>query len=203
MIAVVDHGIGNIRSVHKALEHLGYPACLTRKPEEIDAASHLVVPGVGAFRDCMENLEALGLIRPICRAIEKGKPYLGICLGLQILFTEGEEFGVHPGLDLLPGRVIRFTPDHGSGLKVPHMGWNRIRIEKQSPFLEGIPSESPVYFVHSYYGVPIDPSVILTTTEHGVRFASSISSNLLFACQFHPEKSQQVGLQILSNFGKC
>jgi glutamine amidotransferase len=202
MIAVIDHGLGNLRSVLKAFEHLGYPVRLTRKSEEVESASHIVVPGVGAFKDCVDNLKDLGLIRPIRRAVERGKPYLGICLGLQILFTEGEEFGVHPGLDLVAGRVVRFTPTPGSGLKVPHMGWNRIQIEKESLLLEGVPSGSYLYFVHSYYGVPKDPGVVLTTTEHGVRFASGLAVGSLFACQFHPEKSQQIGLQILTNFGK-
>ncbi|HET6369566.1 MAG TPA: imidazole glycerol phosphate synthase subunit HisH [Nitrospiria bacterium] len=202
MIAVIDHGLGNLRSVLKAFEHLGYPAHLTRKPEEVESASHIVVPGVGAFKDCIDNLNELELIRPLRRAVERGKPYLGICLGLQILFTEGEEFGVHPGLDLIPGRVVRFTPPPGSGLKVPHMGWNRIQIEKESALLEGVLSGSYVYFVHSYYGVPKDPRVVLTTTEYGVRFASGLAVDALYACQFHPEKSQQIGLQILTNFGK-
>jgi glutamine amidotransferase len=202
MIAVVDHGLGNLRSVQKALEHVGYPARLTRDPKEVEAATHLVLPGVGAFKNCMDNLAELDLIGPIRRSIEKGKPYLGICLGLQILFTEGEEFGRHPGLGLISGRVVRFQPKPRSGLKVPHMGWNQIRIEKEDPLLAGVETGSDVYFVHSYYGVPEDPSVILTTTEHGVRFASGIVKGSVRALQFHPEKSQQVGLRILSNFGK-
>jgi len=202
VIAIIDHGLGNLRSVVKAFEHLGLASRLTRSPDEVGAASHLVVPGVGAFKDCMDNLEQLGLIRALRQGVERGKPYLGICLGLQILFTEGEEFGVHPGLDLIPGRVVRFRPGPKSGLKVPHMGWNRIQIQKESPVFSGIDSGSFFYFVHSFYGVPQDPGVISTTTDYGVRFASSLSMGSLYACQFHPEKSQEVGLRLLSNFGK-
>lgn len=202
MIAVVDHGLGNLRSVQKALEHLGFPVTLTRQPDQIEAASHLVVPGVGAFRDCMENLTALGLLAPIRRAIERGKPYLGICLGLQILFSVGEEFGPSPGLGIITGRVVRFNPPTGSGLKTPHMGWNQIRIVRPSPLLSGIPDGSHFYFVHSYYGVPEDASVVLTVTDHGVPFASGLAQGSVYACQFHPEKSQELGLRILSNFGK-
>ena len=196
-IVIVDYGSGNLRSVQKSFERAGYAPVISSSPAVVSDASHLVVPGVGAFPDCMKNLEALRLLKPISEAIRAGKPYLGICLGFQILFTEGMEFGVHPGLGILPGRVIRFPENE---LKVPHMGWNQIRIEKKTPFLEGIPDGAYFYFVHSYYGDPKERDCVITTTEYGVRFPSSVSRDRLFACQFHPEKSQQMGLKLLSNF---
>jgi len=198
-IVIVDYGSGNLRSVQKGLERAGYPSVVSGSPVVVSDASHLVVPGVGAFPDCMRNLDALHLLKPISEAIRAGKPYLGICLGLQILFTEGMEFGPHPGLGILPGTVVRFPENE---LKVPHMGWNQIRIEKKSPFLEGIPDGAYFYFVHSYYGDPKENDWVTTTTEYGVRFPSSVSRDHLFACQFHPEKSQQMGLKLLSNFAR-
>lgn len=211
MIAIIDYGMGNLRSVQKAFETVGSPAAVTRSPQVLRDASHVVLPGVGAFADCMKNLEQYGLIQPIRAAIQSGKPFLGICLGFQVLFSESEEFGVHKGLDVLSGRVLRFPwtsePSSGSqpagpaGLKVPHMGWNQITIERLAPPLTGIESGSSVYFVHSYYVAPADPSVIATATTYGLSFASSIWRDNIFACQFHPEKSQAVGLQIVKNFG--
>lgn len=198
-IVIVDYGSGNLRSVQKGFERAGYAAEITRDPKRVADASHLVVPGVGAFPECMKNLEALRLLDPIAKSIRTGKPYLGICLGLQILFTEGMEFGPHPGLDLIPGRVVRFPE---GALKVPHMGWNQLRIEKKTPILEGIPDQSYFYFVHSYYAVPKDEEAVATTTEYGVRFASAIARDNLFACQFHPEKSQERGRTLLANFAK-
>jgi glutamine amidotransferase len=198
-IVIVDYGSGNLRSVQKGLERAGYPSVVSGSPAVVSEATHLVVPGVGAFPDCMKNLEALRLLKPISDAVRAGKPYLGICLGLQILFSEGMEFGVHPGLGILPGTVIRFPENE---LKVPHMGWNQIRIEKKSPFLEGIPEGAYFYFVHSYYGNLKENDWVATTTEYGVRFPSSVSHDRLFACQFHPEKSQQMGLKLLSNFAR-
>ncbi len=198
-IVIVDYGSGNLRSVQKGFERAGYESVISGSPSVVADASHLVVPGVGAFPDCMKNLDALHLLKPISEAIRGGKPYLGICLGLQILFSEGMEFGPHPGLGILPGAVIRFPEN---ALKVPHMGWNRIRIEKKSPFLEGIPDGAYFYFVHSYYGDPKENGWVTTTTEYGVRFPSSVSRGPLFACQFHPEKSQQMGLKLLSNFAR-
>jgi glutamine amidotransferase len=148
----------------------------------------------------MRNLEQMDLIDPIRQALSSGKPFLGICLGLQLLFTESEEFGLHKGLGWIPGRVVRFKSD---GLKVPHMGWNNLAIQKQTPMLEGLPAEAMMYFVHSYYVVPNKPDLIATTTDYGVTFASSISTGNVFACQFHPEKSQAVGLMLLRNFAQC
>lgn len=203
MIAVIDYEMGNLRSVQKAFEAVGYTATLTREPRVIADASHVVLPGVGAFGDCMANLERFDLVDSLRRTIDSGKPFLGICLGLQLLFAESEEFGAHKGLGIFQGTVKRFpasgTPDVLR--KIPHMGWNTIHIEKPSPVLEGIPSETFVYFVHSYYVAPADPAVTCTTTEYGVSFVSSVWHNNIFACQFHPEKSQQAGLRILQNFG--
>jgi glutamine amidotransferase len=200
MIAIIDYGMGNLRSVSKAFERLGCTAAVTREPQVIADASHVVLPGVGAFPDCMRNLEQLGLIDPIRRALSSGKPFLGICLGLQLLFTESEEFGVHKGLGWIRGRVVRFK---NNGLKVPHMGWNSLTMKKPTPVLDGLPADAMVYFVHSYYVAPDDPSLISTTTEYGGSFASSITVGNVFACQFHPEKSQEVGLMLLRNFAQC
>ena len=200
MIAIIDYGMGNLRSVSKGFERLGYAAEVTRDPRRIEDASHVVLPGVGAFPDCMRNLEEMGLIDPVQRALSSGKPFLGICLGLQLLFTESEEFGIHEGLGWIRGRVVRFPDD---GLKVPHMGWNTLEIRKATPMLQGLPTDAMVYFVHSYYVVPEDPGLIATTTDYGQPFASSIATGNVFACQFHPEKSQAVGLRLLRNFAQC
>jgi glutamine amidotransferase len=205
MIAVIDYDMGNLRSVQKAFEAVGYRAVVTRDPKTIADAGHVVLPGVGAFGDCMRNLETYGLIDPVLRAIEAGKPFLGICLGLQLLFGESEEFGTHRGLGVMPGKVVRFSPPAAGGpappLKVPHMGWNTVAMRKPSPLLDGVPDGSHLYFVHSYYVVPDDPAVVCTTTDYGGSFASSVARDNIFACQFHPEKSQGVGLRIIRNFG--
>ena len=208
MIAIIDYGMGNLRSVQKAFETVGYPAVVSRDRHALNDASHLVLPGVGAFADCMANLERFDLIEPIRRGIASGKPFLGICLGLQLLFTTSEEFGIHKGLDIVRGTVKRFPFQRQPGahngtpvLKVPHMGWNSIMLRRPCPPLRGIESDTNVYFVHSYYAVPEDPGVVCTETEYGVRFASSVGKNNVFACQFHPEKSQTIGLQIIRNFG--
>jgi len=198
MIAIVDYGMGNLRSVQKAFEAVGHGAVVTRDRRVLSEASHLVLPGVGAFADCMRNLEEYGLIEPIRRGIESGKPFLGICLGLQLLFTESEEFGVHKGLDIVPGRVKRFP---ATALKVPHMGWNALTIRRTAPPLRELDAGAHLYFVHSYYVEPADASVVSTITEYGIPFVSSIWRDNLFACQFHPEKSQAAGLRIVRNFG--
>lgn len=212
MIAIIDYDMGNLRSVQKGFERAGHPAIITREPKDIMDASHVVLPGVGAFRDCMENLNKYGLIEPILNAIDKGKPFLGICLGLQLLFTESDEFGTHNGLDIIKGKVLRFPFDENERLKIPHMGWNDIKIRvrgqgagvkenQSSPIFNGIPDNSYFYFVHSYYVYPEDLDIISSTTEYGIKFVSSIWKDNIFACQFHPEKSQKLGLKILENFG--
>ncbi len=197
MIAVIDYGMGNLRSVQKAFEKVGCDAVITNDLKTIDNASKLVLPGVGAFKDCMANLERLTLADPIVRAIEKGKPFLGICLGLQLLFEESEEFGSGKGLGIIKGKVARFPKNE---LKVPHMGWNRISKVRDTPLLDGVEEGSHFYFVHSYFVKP-EEDVTATTTEYGMGFTSSILKDNIFACQFHPEKSQEEGLKILKAFG--
>jgi glutamine amidotransferase len=199
-IVIIDYGMGNLRNVQKGFERVGFESKLTRSKREIGKASAIVLPGVGAFKDCMENLEKYGLIEPLLRSIEKGKPYLGICLGLQILFSESEEFGSHKGLDLIKGKVVRFKPDPEH--KVPHMGWNTIEKEKEVPLLKGVESGDFFYFVHSFYVIPEESQWISTLTTYDKPFVSSIWKENLFATQFHPEKSQQKGLRILENFVK-
>jgi len=199
-IVIIDYGMGNLRNVERGFEKIGLEAKVTRNKKEILRASAIVLPGVGAFKDCMINLEKYGLVEPLLRSIEKGKPYLGICLGLQILFSESEEFGSHKGLDLIKGKVVKFKadPEH----KVPHMGWNTVEIEREVPILQGIVSGDFFYFVHSYYVIPEETKWISTLTHYGRPFVSSIWKENLFATQFHPEKSQYKGLRILENFAK-
>lgn len=198
LVVVVDYGVGNLRNVTKALEFLGCEAKLTSDPDEVVKAEKLVLPGVGAFGAGMENLRRLNLIEPIKDAVKRGTPLLGICLGLQLLFEESEEMGQHEGLKLVRGKVVRFPEI--DGIRVPHMGWNSIRIRKREPLFAEVPDRSMVYFVHSYFPVPEDGSVVAATTEHGVEFVSAIAVDNIFGTQFHPEKSSQVGLQILRNF---
>jgi glutamine amidotransferase len=199
-IVIIDYGMGNLRSVQKGFERVRFEANVTRNKREIAGASAIVLPGVGAFKDCMENLERYGLIESILHSIEKGKPYLGICLGLQILFSESEEFGHRRGLDLIKGKVVRFRPDPEH--KVPHMGWNTIEKERETPLLKGLKSGDFFYFVHSYYVLPDGEVWNSTVTHYGIPFVSSIWKENIFATQFHPEKSQQKGLKILENFAK-
>ncbi len=199
MIAIVDYGMGNLHSVQKAFERLGHAAEITRDAAAIMRADGVVLPGVGAFSACMENLKRYDLVAPMRDVVGRKKPFLGICLGFQLLFTESEEFGTQKGLDIFPGRVVGFRPN---GLKVPHMGWNQIEIKKPTPFLSGVGEGDYVYFVHSFYVVPEDRSLVATTTPYGESFASSIATDRLFACQFHPEKSQTIGLKILGNFAR-
>jgi len=201
LIAIIDYDMGNLRSVSKAFEKVGADSVITRDADVIAGASHMVLPGVGAFRDCMRNLVDYGLVAPIVKHIESGRPFLGICLGMQLLFEEGTAFGLHKGLGIIKGRVVRF-PFAGGPLKVPHIGWNDVRIKKPSPLLEGISDGTYFYFVHSYYCAPADAGVALTTTDYGGAFTSSIARDNVFACQFHPEKSQRAGLQVLKNFSK-
>ncbi|MBF0492639.1 MAG: imidazole glycerol phosphate synthase subunit HisH [Deltaproteobacteria bacterium] len=202
MIAIIDYGMGNLRSVQKAFEHLNVKCCVTHDLKKIENASKLVLPGVGAFRDCMQNLEEKKLIEPILKGIQSGKPFLGICLGMQVLLTESEEFGSHKGLNVIPGKVLRFP--QSEALKVPHMGWNSIKklpAAKGSP-LQDIEDSAYVYFVHSYYVVPEDKKIISTTTPYGFDFCSSLHQDNIFATQFHPEKSQEIGLKILEGFAQ-
>ena len=200
MIAVIDYGMGNLRSVQKGLERTGSVAEITRDLAKIQCARGVVLPGVGAFSACMENLHKFGLSEPIREIVRRKTPFLGICLGFQLLFSESEEFGRQKGLDLFPGRVVGFKAREN--LKVPHMGWNRIEKKIDSPFLDGLSSGDYVYFVHSFYVIPDKGSIVATTTDYGDSFVSSIATESLFACQFHPEKSQELGLRILANFGR-
>ncbi|MGQ9504817.1 MAG: imidazole glycerol phosphate synthase subunit HisH [Thermogutta sp.] len=199
-ITIVDYGMGNLRSVQKAFERLGFQAEITDSPDRILDADRLVVPGVGAFGDAIHELERRNLIKPILRFIESGRPFLGICLGLQLLFEKSYENGVHKGLGILRGDVVRF--ELSSEYSVPHMGWNQVRQECPNPLMQGIPDESFFYFVHSYYVVPANPEVIVGTTEYGFRFCSMIRQDNVFATQFHPEKSQSLGLKLLRNFAE-
>ena len=199
MIAVVDYGMGNLRSVAKALERVGADVEVTSDPERIEGADGVVLPGVGAFGKCMENLCAAGLEEPVRAVAKSGKPFFGVCVGMQILFEESEEFGPVAGLGILPGRVKRFVPRDVTQ-KVPHMGWNTLAMKHRVPQLRGIADGSYVYFVHSYYVDTDDPTLVATTTPYGVSFASSVARGNVFATQFHPEKSQAVGLKLLENF---
>jgi glutamine amidotransferase len=200
MIAIIDYGMGNLRSVEKGFLKVGVNVKVTNKPEDVLNADGVVLPGVGAFRDCMGELTNLNLINAVVESIQKGKPYLGICLGLQVLFSESDEFGKCKGLDILKGRVIRFDLENKE-LKIPQMGWNQLNIKKNNPLFEGVPDNSYFYFVHSYYVSPDDSSVVATTTDYGIEFTSSVWKDNIYAVQFHPEKSQVLGLQILKNFG--
>ena len=199
MLAIVDYGMGNLRSVCKGFAKVGVEARVVNTAKDINAAGAVVLPGVGAFRDCIGNLEALGLAEPIKNSIRVGKPFLGICLGLHALFTESYEFGRYKGLDIFKGKVVRFPEI--PGLKVPQIGWNTINIKRRAPVLDGIPDASSFYFVHSYYVIPEDPSIVAATTDYGLEYASMIWKDNVFAAQFHPEKSQAMGLKILKAFG--
>jgi glutamine amidotransferase len=198
MIAIIDYGMGNLRSVQKGFEKTGHAATVTSDPAEIRAAAKVVLPGVGAFGDAMEELRRRNLIEPVKEAIAAGKPFLGICLGLQLLFEVGHEGGRHEGLGVLPGDVVRFDLPHE--YKVPHMGWNQLEIVRPAPILSGLTSGTHVYFVHSYYVVPRNRDVIAAETTYGLPFTSVVWRDNLVATQFHPEKSQADGLKILKNF---
>ncbi len=197
-IVIVDYGMGNLRSVEKAFARLGFKVEITSEPDAINRAEKIVVPGVGAFGDAMRELRERGLIEPLLRAITDQRPFLGICLGLQVLFEGSEEAPNVKGLGVIPGLVKRLQTD----LKVPHMGWNTLHVIRRPPILSDTTDGDYVYFVHSYYVEPMDGSVTAATTDYGISFTSMIWRGNLFATQFHPEKSQAVGLQILKQFGE-
>jgi glutamine amidotransferase len=199
VIAVVDYGVGNLRSVSKALERVGADVRVTSSAAEIDRADAVLLPGVGAFAHCMDNLRAAGLEASVRAAADSERPFLGVCVGMQILFEESDEFGRVEGLGILRGRVRRFEPADPS-LKVPHMGWNGLDIRQRAPHLDGLDDGARVYFVHSYYVETSDASIVATTTSYGADFVSSAWRGNIFATQFHPEKSQATGLHILRNF---
>ena len=199
MIAVIDYDAGNIRSVEHALAALGLPAVLTRDPDVIRKADKVILPGVGAFGDAMEKLNTYGLTGVIKEVVAAGNPFLGICLGMQLLFDSGEESPGAKGLSLLPGRILRIP--EGDGLKIPHIGWNDLAFPKKSRLFEGIPEGSYVYFVHSYYLKADRIEDVAATTQYGVEIHAAVERGNVFGCQFHPEKSGDVGLAILRNFG--
>ncbi len=206
MIAIVDYGMGNIRSVEKGFIKIGADVRITSDPRVVADAKGIVLPGVGAFKDCMKNLDNLDLLGAIVKEIEKGKPYLGICLGLQILFAESEEFGFCKGMGVFKGKVVKFRFDEnrkaagGQQLKIPHMGWNNARLLRKPPVFDGIPDNAYFYFVHSYYVVPEEESIVAARTAYGTDFVSMVWKDNVLATQFHPEKSQGLGLKVLRGF---
>lgn len=200
MIAIIDYDAGNIKSVEKALQFLGEDVCITRDPEEILNAEKVILPGVGAFGDAMEKLHQYNLVDVIHKVVEKKTPFLGICLGLQLLFEKSDESKGVQGLGILKGEICRI-PD-GDGLKIPHIGWNSLTYPNAGRLYEGIPENSYVYFVHSYYLKAEDDGIVKAATEYGTYIHASVEQDNVFACQFHPEKSSEVGLQILRNFVK-
>jgi glutamine amidotransferase len=196
MITIIDYAINNLRSVEKAFLSMGIPVKVSDDPDRIRAAKKLVLPGVGAFADAMNNLKAKKLQDVIVEKVQSGTPLLGLCLGLQLLFSESEEFGRNLGFNLIPGKVKRLP----AGLKVPHIGWNQLHFKRPDPLLEGISEGDFVYFVHSYYAEPAEPDDILATTDYGLEFPAIARKGSVWATQFHPEKSQTIGLRILKNF---
>jgi glutamine amidotransferase len=205
-IGVVDYGMGNLRSVSKALESLGFPTLVSGDPEALSSCRGIVFPGVGAFRDCMGNVVRQGLLPFLRDCLVSDRPFLGICVGMQLLFSGSEEFGRHEGIGFFPGNVVRFPGDmpagDGSVLKVPHMGWNEVEVVGDPPALRGIPSGTYFYFVHSYYAAPEDPGDVVCRSTYGVPFAAAVGRGNRLAVQFHPEKSQAAGLRLLGNFGR-
>lgn len=200
MIAIIDYGMGNLRSVQKGFEHVGQKAVITSRAAELASAAKVVLPGVGAFQDAMSELQRLELVEPIRAAVASGKPFLGICLGLQLLFDTSYEDGRHEGLGILAGEVVRF--DVPPPLKVPHMGWNELMVRRPAPIFAGLREGAHMYFIHSYYVVPRDRSVIAAEANYPAPFTAAVWRDNLFATQFHPEKSQADGLRILKNFGE-
>lgn len=203
MIAIVDYGMGNLRSVQKAIERVGGQARIVDRPQDLIRARKIVLPGVAAFGDAISQIRQARLDEPIIRAVRSGLPYLGFCLGLQLLFDVSYEDGEHEGLGLLPGKVTKFefgAMPSREGLKVPHIGWNQVDVVRPAPMLQGVANGSFVYFDHSYHVVPHDKDVTAATTDYGYPFVSAVWKENIFATQFHPEKSQAVGLRILDNF---
>ncbi len=196
-VAVVDYGMGNLKSVAKALEHVGFPeVVVTSDPKVVSESQAVVFPGQGAFKRAMENLEQMGLVKPLLDHIDKGKPFLGICLGLQLLFEKSYEHGETEGLGVLRGEVQLLPP----GLKLPHIGWNQVWIKKKEGIFSGIEDGDYFYFVHSYHVVPIGSGIVASETDYGINFVSAVQKENLWAVQFHPEKSQKKGLKLLANF---
>lgn len=216
MLVIIDYGIGNLRSIEKAFQAVGADVLRSDRPEDIRRAERVVLPGVGAFGACAAEIRRRGLEEPILEAVASGKPFLGVCVGMQLLFEVGLEMGEHAGLGILPGRVVRFQgveaavaavaegdePAGSESLKVPHMGWNTVTPRAASPLLEGIEPGAFFYFVHSYHAVADDPGDVLATTPYGVEFPAIVCRNNVFGVQFHPEKSQRNGLRLLENFSK-
>ncbi len=197
-LIIVDYGVGNFRSVQKAFAAVGVTAPITDDPADIDAADAVILPGVGAYGDAIHNLRQRNLERPILEAAQSGKPFFGICVGMQLLFEQSDEMGIHTGLGLLPGHVTRFKEE----LTVPHMGWNQIEPAGEHPLLVGVNFGDFAYFAHSYYCVPQNPAHIIARTDYHGQFISAVAKDNIFGIQFHPEKSQQVGLRILKNFAE-
>ncbi|MEO0474653.1 MAG: imidazole glycerol phosphate synthase subunit HisH [Planctomycetota bacterium] len=210
-LAILDYGMGNLRSVQKALQRVGAQAEIIDTPEQIAAAERLILPGVGAFADAMSLLSELGFVEPLVQFAESGRPMMGICLGMQLLFDSSTEDALSedepvPGLGILPGSVVRFSEDQGPDqprLKVPHMGWNEISFSSGTPLFDGLSQGDHVYFVHGYYCVPADASDAAATTDYGGAYCSAVHRGNVWATQFHPEKSQRVGLRILENFANA
>ena len=199
MLAVIDYGAGNLRSVLHALKHLrATDMRLARQPHELEGAEKIILPGVGAFGACMEQMREQDLVEPLKDALAAGIPYLGICVGMQMLYEVGEEMGEHAGLGILGGRVVRFP--RSVDRKVPHMGWNQLNVRRESELLKGLDKENYVYFVHSYYCAPTDADTVVASVDYGLEFAAFVQQGNIYGVQFHPEKSQQVGLRILANF---
>ena len=196
--------MGNLRSVQKGFEAVGAKAIVTSDSKKILSARSVVLPGVGAFKACMDNLEKFDLIDTVKQSVQSGKPFLGICLGLQLLFSQAEEFGSVSGLGILKGKVVGFkdAPNSVDPLKIPHMGWNNVEVKPSHPLFDSVPNQSYFYFVHSYYVVPEDRATVATTTNYGIKFVSGVHHENIHAFQFHPEKSQQLGLTVLKNFSR-
>ncbi len=197
MIAVIDYGMGNLRSVQKAFEYLGYKAVITQQPSEIQKADKVVLPGVGAFKDAMQTIKQKGIDKVLYDVVEQKKPLLGICLGMQMFFEKSYEYGEHKGLAILQGEIVKLP----EGVKIPHMGWNSLNIKKKNPLFEGLSQEPYVYFVHSYH-LNTEADIVSATTYYGKEIQVAAQKENVFALQFHPEKSGDVGLNILQNFGR-